>query len=571
MALSLRPAYVRRYKDIVRLLWRYGRDHLGSQTEFGVLAKEADLDEDDLSRAEESDDLQPQEQLAADLERLGPTFVKLGQLLSTRPDLLSEPYRVALERLQDDVEPMDYGTVEETVERELGVKISKAFESFESEPVASASLGQVHRATLRDGREVAVKVQRAQIEEEVRTDLGALHEIARFCEARFDWARRYRMVETIHSFSASLVDELDYEREASNLRRLRKALADIPTLRVPATVEDYTSRRVLTMEYISGTSVTDVSQVVISELDGEALADDVFRAYLQQILVDGFFHADPHPGNLLLTHDHRIALLDLGMVGFVTASEQRGILQLLLAISERDGEAAADTAIRMSALREDADVATFKRELSHKVFRHEGQTIEQLQVGSLVIDLTQLAARHGVLVPSSLNLIAKTLLNLDLIGATLAPKFNPVEAIREHVGEISSSQLTNDTSLGSILRGALEVKDFASKLPHQLSTILDRVADNELQVQVETFDEKALISGLQQMANRITSGLVLAALIVGAALLMRIDTPGFRLLGYPGFAIVLFSVAAFLGLRLVLQIWSTERSANARRRGRRSS
>lgn len=582
MVLSLRPNYVRRYRDIVRLIWRYGHRDLVGDPEFSVLASRAQLDESDVDESDrdpaDSDDgassaaeaTSRPDQLARDLEELGPTFVKLGQLLSTRPDLLSEPYRVALQRLQDHVEPFAYDDVEATIQEELGIRISKAFATFDEAPIASASLGQVHRATLRDGRQVAVKVQRPRIENEVRDDLGALQEIAGFCEDHFEIARRFRVSETVRSLSSSLLDELDYQREASNLRRIRRTLEPVERLHVPQAIPDYCSQRVLTMEYIDGTSVTDMSPLVLGEIDGADLADQLFRAYLRQILVDGFFHADPHPGNLLLTRDHDIALLDLGMVGFVTDSERKAILRLLLAIAELDGEAAADVAIEASALREDADTESFRRDFAEKVLRHQGEALQRLQIGPLILELSSLAAQNGILVPSGFNLLAKTLLNLDQIGAALAPDFDPHDAVRRHAAEISSHQMAEATSWRSLLSNAIEAKDLIAKLPRQAGTILERVAQNDIRIRVDAIDEPRLLAGLQQVANRVTSGLVLAALIVGAALLMNIDTPGFRLFGYPGFAIVLFSAAAFFGFALLLSIWRSERIVRRDTSSRRS-
>src|SRR6185369_10287195 len=325
MSSSLKLSHVKRYKDIAVLLMKYGRSDV---------VREAGWD-DAIEPAKGTTALAANpkaEELAADLEKMGPTFIKLGQLLSTRPDLLPLPYIEALARLQDKVEPFSYEEVEHIVTEELGVRISKAFGEFSTEPLAAASLGQVHRATLRDGRLVVVKVQRPDIRERVAEDLAALLTIAEFLDAHTEAGARYRFAAMTEEFRASLQRELNYREEAQNLLRLRKNLADFERIVVPAPVDDYTTSRVLTMEYVTGTKVTALSPVVLLEHDGRELAEQLFRAYLRQVLVDGFFHADPHPGNVFLTADGRLALLDLGMVARVAPRTQDYLLQLLLAV-----------------------------------------------------------------------------------------------------------------------------------------------------------------------------------------------------------------------------------------------
>ena len=326
MGLSLKPQHLKRYKDVAVLLMKYGRSDL-------VKAAGLDPTLDDESPAATATDPAASE-LANDLERMGPTFIKLGQLLSTRPDILPLPYLQALTRLQDRVEPFSFAEVESIVISELGVRLSKAFSEFEAKPVAAASLGQVHRAAMRDGRPVAVKVQRPDIRERVMEDLDALEEIAEFLDDHTEMGRRYGFVQILDEFRRSLLRELDYRQEAQNLTLLRRNLSEFSAIVVPAPIEDYTTSRVLTMEYVSGTKITTLSPVALLELNGAALAEQLFRAYLKQILVDGFFHADPHPGNVLVTDAGQIALLDLGMVGRIAPRLQEPLLQLLLAISE---------------------------------------------------------------------------------------------------------------------------------------------------------------------------------------------------------------------------------------------
>ena len=340
MKLSLKPHHLKRYKDIALLFWKYG--HTDLAREFAAEAagsKTAPL-------AAETGQPAPS-LLADDLETMGPTFVKFGQLLSTRADLLPETYLKALARLQDRVKPFPYAEVEQIVVSELGVRISKAFSFFEEQSLAAASLGQVHRAALRDGRPVVVKVQRPEIRKQIVDDFEVLEEIADFFDEHTDIGRRYRFGKILAEFKSSILQELDYQREASNLTTLAANLKEFTHLLVPLPVLDYTSRSVLTMDYVSGTKITALSPIAQLDVNGEVLAEELFKAYLKQVLIDGFFHADPHPGNVFLTDDWRVALLDLGMTGRVSANMQENLLRLLLAISEGSGDEAVKIILRI--------------------------------------------------------------------------------------------------------------------------------------------------------------------------------------------------------------------------------
>ena len=283
------------------------------------------------------------------------------------------PYLEALSRLQDDVEPVPLADVQETIEDDLGVRISKAFLTFDSEPLASASLGQVHRATLRDGRAVAVKVQRPGIMEQALADLTVLDEIAAFVDHHTKVGRRYEFAPMIREFRKALMEELDYEVEANHLRTLKRNLEEFGRIVVPAPMDSYVSKRVLTMEYVRGTKVTALNPVALIDIDPEGLADELIQAYLHQILIDGFFHADPHPGNVFITEDGRLALIDLGMVGHLSPTLQDKLLKLILAISEGRGEDAADAAIALGEKREEFDEEAFKRDVLGIV----GHTLER--------------------------------------------------------------------------------------------------------------------------------------------------------------------------------------------------
>ena len=558
MAISVKPTHLKRYKDLGALLVKYGRSDLVRSLDlpYEPGAEEAVADPDAAKLAE---------QLAEDLEKLGPTFIKLGQLLSTRADLLPVPYIEALARLQDQVEPFSFGEVEKIVEAELGVRISKAFAEFESQPLAAASLGQVHRATLRDGRPVAVKVQRPAIREQILEDLDVFEEVGEMLDRHTEAGDRFQFQKMVQEFRKTLVRELDYRAEAQNLVTLGQNLAEFERILVPRPVEDFTTSKVLTMDFIEGTKVTALGPLGRIELDGSALAEDLFHAYLKQILIDGFFHADPHPGNVFVTSDDRLALVDLGMVARIPQGLREELLKLLLAISEGNGEEAATRALEIGERRDPFDEREFRRQVGELVGRYEGVTVKELQVGRLVMEVSRVSSETGVRMPPELMMLAKTLLHLDTIGRTLDPEFNPTVSIRQNTTELMRRQMWKSASPANLAAMLLEARDFVARLPGRVNRVLDLVSRNEVKLHVDAIDEALLIDGLQKIANRITMGLILAALIVGAAMLMRVETR-FQILGYPGLAILCFVAAAGGGLALLISIIKSDLRVDPRKK-----
>ncbi|HEY9404125.1 MAG TPA: AarF/UbiB family protein, partial [Pyrinomonadaceae bacterium] len=413
MAISLKPEFLKRYKDIAVLFMKYGRSDLVKTS--GLSLALGDDSPEVAATAPEAGEL------AADLERLGPTFIKLGQLLSTRADILPPPYLEALARLQDNVGPFSFADVERIVEDDLGVRLSKAFNRFDSVPMASASLGQVHRAEMRDGREVVVKIQRPEIREQIMQDVAALEELATFLDSHTEMGKRYDFAQMLSEFRKSLLRELDYRDEAGHLIEFAENLRDFNLIIIPRPVEDFTSSRVLTMDYIHGKKITALHPIRRLEINGKQLAEQLFRAYLQQILVDGVFHADPHPGNVFLTEDERVALLDLGMVSRIMSGFQDNLLRLLLAISDGRGEEAADITIRMGTRKENFEEEEFTRDVSDIVARHTDTSMNKVDAGRVVLEIQRIAAERGFRLPPEFTMIAKALLNLDQVVYTLAP------------------------------------------------------------------------------------------------------------------------------------------------------
>ena len=591
MSLSLKPKHLDRYHAIARLLFKYGRGDLLKDSGLEELTLEETHSSSNgssvsgraqvhqapgeiLSRQGEAEDgARPGKatatlavdtesrdeatahaaELADDLEAMGPTFVKVGQFLSTRGDLLPPAYIEALARLQDRVEPFRFAEVEVIVSEQLGVRISKAFSWFEERPVAAASLGQVHRAELRSGRVVAVKVQRPGIREQILEDLDALGEIARFVDRHSSLGRRQDFSAMLEEFRTSLLRELDYRQEARNLRRLAENLSSLDRIVVPSPFDDYVTARVLTMEFIQGRKVTALGPLAKLDVDGAPLVEQLCRAYLRQMLVDGFFHADPHPGNVFLTDDCRLALIDLGMVGQLSPSLQEDLLKLLLSISEGSGDDAAAIVLKIGMPLEDADPVAARRRIGDMVMQFQGLHLGEIALGRFLIEAARAASQAGYRMPRELTLVSKTLLNVDEVARRLDPDFDPNAAIRRNASEIMKERMVKSLSPGKLFAGLLEMKEFAERLPRRLNQLIDAVSENRVRIKVDAINEALLMEGLQKIANRITLGLVISAMIVGAALLMRIDT-SFRILGYPGIAILFFLIAALSGLMLVANI-----------------
>ncbi|MEN3941946.1 AarF/UbiB family protein [Prosthecobacter sp. SYSU 5D2] len=548
MTLSLNPEHLKRYKQVVALLIKYGH---------GDLVKNAPIVDDPLEFAPPPPVPPGAKELAKDLEALGPTFIKLGQLLSTRSDFIPPAYMEGLSMLQDHIKPFPYEKVEAIVAVEIGARISKAFKSFDETPMAAASLGQVHYAVLRSGQEVAVKVQRPDVREHVATDLAALAEIAEFLDKHTDAGRRFEFTKIVNELRKALLRELDYRLEAQTMRMMREKLSEFTRLVIPAPIDDYSSGRVLTMEYVDGSKVTKLHPLGRMEIDGAGLAEEVFKSYLHQILVMGVFHADPHPGNVFLTVDNRVALLDFGMVARIGPDMQDSLLKLLIAISDGQSDRAAAVAQSMGTERDGFDEVKFRRDIAEIISQQQGATVQEMQVGKIVMRVTQVAADTGLSMPEELTMLGKTLLNLDLVGRTLDPEFDPNESIRRNAAKLMQEKTFKSLSPGNLINSLLDAKELIEKLPGRLNQFLEVVASNKLKIHLDTIDEKVVMTGLQKVANRITLGLILASMIMGASLLMRIET-SFRILGYPGFAMVLFSLACGGGLALAWQIMRSD-------------
>lgn len=546
-----RPGGLARTAQILRFLLKYR----GSGVFSGL-----DLDDAAAAAAAAPASGRPEE-FVADLEALGPTFVKIGQALSTRPDMVPPAYLAALERIQDDVAPLPFAEIRSAVEESLGLKLGQAFADFEETPLGCASLAQVHRARLRDGRLVAVKVQRPGIVEGIHADLDALAALADKADRWTDLGRRVRFADWVHEFRNALLDELDYRLEAENLERFGAHFEAYPELFVPQPVWDYTRPKLLTMDLVDGVKATSLSGLRRTEQDLGALAAALMRGYLDQAFVHGEIHADPHPGNILVTRDGRIALLDLGMVAHVPPRRREQLLKLLFAAVDGRGEEVSAEAIAMGTRLEDFDEERYVREVGQMVARYAARPgAHAHSEGRLVLDLTLLGAACGLRTPPEMSLLGKTLLNLEAVSNALDPELDAKAVVVDHLEHVMRERLKKSFSPANLASEAMELQALARDAPRKLSDILGLLADNRLQVRIAGLDDSRLMENVQKIANRISTGLIVAALIVASAMLMRTEA-GPRLFGYPALAFALFAVAAVLGLGIVASALLRDRKA----------
>lgn len=491
--------------------------------------------------------------LRAELVQLGPTFVKFGQLLSTRSDLLPPVYLEELSHLRDHVEPLPAGEAESVVEEELGARISKAFGSFDTKPIAAASLGQVHRATLREGRPVAVKVQRPGVRRQALEDMEVISELAAFLDEHSSGASRFGFVAMVDEFREALIDEIDYRREAANLQRLGAIVSEYSRIVVPQPIPDYTTSRVLTMDYIEGRSIGAITPVGSTELDGAPLAEDLIRAYLDQILIHGFFHADPHPGNVLLTADHRLALIDLGMVARLAPDVQEQLLRLLLALSSQDGNVVTDALEHLGTRLEEYDGDELQTRISALVVRHGGTTLGGLATGRLIGELAMISSSCGLQPRPELTMLGKALLNLDAVARTLDPGLDVEEVIEDHAAKVMKHRMLEAASPVHVMRSTLDAAAFAEALPGRMNKVLEALAEGKLTLNLEGLDEPAMMRGAQKLANRLAAGVVIASFVVAASLFSRGGGQP-TVWGYPLLTVVFLALAAAVGIWLVVAL-----------------
>jgi predicted unusual protein kinase regulating ubiquinone biosynthesis (AarF/ABC1/UbiB family) len=511
-----------RYFEIFRVLRKYRLHHVVA--ELGMSHHHADDDDlDGVATAngfvQGSDEHQDEDyhgtQLASALEELGPCFIKLGQLLSTRPDLLPADYIHALSRLQDNIQPVPAERIVQIIQAELHTPIDELFLEFDHQPLATASMAQVHRAVLRDGTEVAVKVQRPGVRQRIEIDLEVLREIAQFASRHSALGARYGLVQMVHELETSLHQEMDFRIEAENTRRIGRQIADFKLLCTPTVFPQLTSSRVLTLSFVHGRHLEGVTREELEQHDPKAIAADLLSAYMKQIAIDGVFHCDPHPGNILLTDDGRLALMDFGMVGRFDAGQKDNMILFLLAFSERLGERVAETYLDMIEQPRDLDQHGFTQDICSLVSRYHDMSGGRLGLGSALLDLTRLAYSNRVPVPTSMTLLGKTMLNLDGAIGVLSPELDPVELIRNYMLNVMMKRVGDQLSPGRVFAWVLDMKHLFENSPRRVDTILGKLSDDRLTVRLDVERLQETTESLNRAATRLAVGVLAGSLLIG--------------------------------------------------------
>ena len=544
--------HLKRYREIVEILFKHG---------FGYLINELDLYQfvplskriKNLDHSAPHEASKP-ERLRKVLEDLGPTFIKLGQLLSTRPDLLPHEYIIELEKLQDQAPPISFEAVIEQLESELEAKYEDLFQEFSPEPLASASIGQVHKAILHDGTEVVIKVQRPGIEKKVNADLDIMTDLARMLEKRVFDDLFISPVEIMDKFSKLIKKELDYRNEARNSVKFKNNFAEDEEVKVADLYWEFITQKVLVMEYIEGVSINKLAENV----DRHQIADTIFNSFMKQILLDGCFHGDPHPGNIMITQHNKLGLIDFGLIGQISKQDREIAATLFMSLLEKEMELAVDELLKLGIVTEEIDKKALKRDLYNLVDDYYGATLEQVELGPLINRLFNLAFEYKIRLPFDFILLGKSLVTIEGLISKIDPQFNTVEAAKPFMSKLIQAKLNPKRLLKELFYGSRNLFSTLTDMPDGIQHILKLLKNGELSINLEHNGLNQLISKLDIITNRVSMALIVAALIIGSSLIMLSDK-GPLFLDYPVVGLTGYLLAVVFGGWLVVSILKSGR------------
>jgi ubiquinone biosynthesis protein len=484
------------------------------------------------------------------IEELGPTFIKFGQMLSTRADLLPLDYQQELAKLQDTVPPEPEHVITAILDDELGERRAQIFARIDPMPLAAASIGQVHAATLTDGTEVVIKVQRPDVRERIETDLAVLQHLASWASRYWALAEQFDVVGLVQEFTHILRAELDYVREADNVERFASQFAKDPRVHIPAVVWEATTARILTLERIHGTKVTDITACSARAINRATVAQHLAQIFLTMIFNQGVYHADPHPGNFFIEADGRIGLVDFGIIGSIEPHLRDQLAALLIALSAHDGDALVDALLDLGVTSHPVNRPRFRRDLEQLILPYYDQPLGEIALGPLIRDVLAVVQRHHLQLPTNTSLLLKTVMMYESLGAQLDPHFHLTTFLAPFVRRLVMQQLSPRRMARQMGATGIALARLGMNLPRQAHRILGDLERGMLQFSLQPTSFDPVVRQLEHIANRLVVGMIVAALIIGLSLLITFShPPGWERLG--GILIVFgFLIACILGAYL---------------------
>jgi len=539
-----------RFKDIVFTLIRYGFDDLVQRLDLpgtGVIKR--------IEKA--GRELDTYERIRYALEELGPTFVKFGQIMSLRPDLLPPPLIRELSRLQDEVAPEEFDTIKPALQQSLGQDLTEIFSAFDEKSFASASLSQVHKGVLRElGRSVAVKVQRPGIRRKVELDLDILETLVNRLNERSEDLRVYDLPNLVRIIRRNLLRELDFTREARNMKIARSAMDEEEGIYVPEAYDEYCREQVLVMEYLEGTKLKDLE--ALPRDDAEILAKQGLNAAIKQILEDGFFHADPHPGNLLVEDGRRLCLLDWGMVGRLSVRDRYELMDLIKSVVEKDSEGLVDSLLLLTKGEYGIDQRGMERDLLEILDTYFAVPIKDMNLGHLLLDITTLLRSYRLRLPVDLMIMIKALITAEGTARQIYPDLNVISEAESSIERLAAERFWPGR-LWHNLRGS--IRHFLAlqrQFPLRAYQIMDKLDRGELAIRFEHENLEGLRKTLEHIFNRLTFGIIIGAMIIGSTMIITTGV-GPLLFGFPALGLVGYMISGLLGLWLVFNIIRTRK------------
>jgi len=497
------------------------------------------------------------ERLRMAFGELGPSFIKLGQILSSRPDLVTPAYADEFKKLQDRVPPFPSDVARGIVERELNIRLDDVFSEFEDLPVAAASIAQVHRATFKDGEKVIVKIQRPDIREIIETDISILNIIVRLMIRYIPESKFFNPEGIVDEFSRTIRKELDFTSEARNAQRFKRNFAGYRGICIPTIYTDLTTEKVIVMERFEGVRIDDIEGIDELGINRVELAKRGIDIYFKMMFEDGFFHADPHPGNIFVMPDGRIALMDFGIVGWISEETMERMANALMAIIKKDFDMLIEQYIELGIVSEGVDLGRFKREFKRELIDLfqplYDLTISEINLAEYIERLTHLAIRHGLVMPSELMLMNKTMLILDDIGRRLHPGFNLMSEVEPYASRLAKRRMSPLRLLKDARENLTEIAELARTTPRQLDIFLRKALREELSFKVNPIGMDRLIRDIDRSSNRLAFSVIVASIIIGSTMLIQSGAGG-EPLGLSTIGSIGFFVAFVLGIWLLISI-----------------